>query len=606
MSTIQPQPPIYGHRAGLRQTAFLGTLQLAAPGELDFERLDSCLNTSFGVQREQAPATPERQADTRVFEFAWRVLLVARTLMQAARIPSFEPGRVLGIAAGGNESAYFRVTFAAPAINYFPERGLGIAYTAAHQVVHWTMANLDNPSGLDRLYAHLQNKVLPALRAMAPSGVSTLPILECAFAQNIPFSHIGAGVYQLGWGARSQLIDRSSVTTDSAIGSRLSQNKLWTAQRIRAAGLPAPEHHLVGHLKDAERSARQIGWPLVVKPADRDRSEGVTIGIDSMEKLHEAFGLASTLSRNILVERQVPGICYRLLVANGKLLYALSRRPKALTGDGRRNITELLADLEVTTMAKPPWLRGKIIAMDALTRAAIGTLGLAPESVPEAGSRVPLRSIESSEWGGDISDVTLDLHPDNAAIALQAAQIFHLKNAGIDIISPDIRVPWHENGAVLNEVNYAPYFGGNPIARAKLPEFVNGLLADDGRIPITVYFGAESAWHEAVLALAAQRQAGVNCFLSNHRETLNATQVPIQLAVSGLFRRTLALLTNPEVEALILVVQTDEFLHTGLPVDQVIKLVECLGDLEAVNNNLSQSAGTLKQSIKSLLLTYRK
>ena len=38
---------------------------------------------------------------------------------------------------------------------------------------------------------------------------------------------------------------------------------------------------------------------------------------------------------------------------------------------------------------------------------------------------------------------------------------------------------------------------------------------------------------------------------------------------TGLFQRTRALVLNPEVEATVLVVQTDEFLETGLPLEFV-------------------------------------
>jgi cyanophycin synthetase len=370
------------------------------------------------------------------------------------------------------------------------------------------------------------------------------------------------------------------------------------------AGLPSPEHHLISTLGAAELAAKKMGWPLVVKPADRDRSEGVAIGIKTIEKLRESFNKASSMSSNILVEREVPGICYRLLIANSRLLYVLSRKPRAITGDGRHTLSELLQLEEANTLSKPPWRRGKPIEMDALTLAAIGAQGLGPDSIPDAGHQVALRDIESSEWGGDIGDATAQVHPDNIDIAVRAARLFGLRNAGIDIISADISRPWHENGAIINEVNYAPYFGGNPIAKAKLPDFFGGFMVGDGRIPIIAYVGGEAAWQQGASRQLALREAGINCYLTNHVQTLNGRQELMPLPQPGMFRRALALLMNREVAALILVIQTDELLYAGLPVDRIDEIHPCPGDIAAGDADTKVSAEALTTAMLDLLRLY--
>ena len=54
------------------------------------------------------------------------------------------------------------------------------------------------------------------------------------------------------------------------------------------------------------------------------------------------------------------------------------------------------------------------------------------------------------------------------------------------MISCDITVPWHANGAVINEVNFAPALGSNVISRLYLKTYVTRLLGGDGRIPVEV------------------------------------------------------------------------------------------------------------------------
>ena len=50
----------------------------------------------------------------------------------------------------------------------------------------------------------------------------------------------------------------------------------------------------------------------------------------------------------------------------------------------------------------------------------------------------------------------------------------------------------------------------------------------------------------------------------------------MQLRLHGLYARTRALLLNREVDALLLVVQTDELLRTGMPVDRIDRF-NCVG-----------------------------
>lgn len=596
-------PAIFGYRAALHQPAALATLLLPLFRGIDYALVDSCLEKTFGVEIEREPPSPWGQAAAPVFSLAWRVLLVARTLQQVARIPVFEPGRVLKIGRDAKNASLFRVTVAVPLTDHYPRKRFAVLYDAATQVANWAAAHHGEPANPDALYRHLQDKVIPSLRSIMPAGVSTVPILDGAYRKDIPFRHLGASVFQLGWGARSHLMDRSAVDADSAIGAKLTQNKHWTARLIRTAGLPAPMHHLVRTIAEAEHVANEMGWPLVVKPADRDRSEGVTIGIKTIEKLREGFNAASALSGNILVEKEVPGICYRLLIANGRLLYVLSRKPKAITGNGRHTLSELLQLEEANILSKPPWRRGKVIKMDALTLAAIVTQGLGPDSMPDAGQQVALRDIESSEWGGDFGDATAQVHPDNIDIAVRVARLLGLRNAGIDIISADIGRPWHENGAVINEVNYAPYFV-NPIAKAKLPDLFDGLMVGDGRIPIIAYVGGEAAWQQGASRQLALRETGVNCYLTNHVQTLNGRQEPMPLPQPGMFQRALALLMNREVEALILVIQTDELLYAGLPVDRIDEIHSCTGDIAAGDADTKVSGAVLTTAMLDLLRLY--
>lgn len=84
-------------------------------------------------------------------------------------------------------------------------------------------------------------------------------------------------------------MNRSSTNGDSAIGSMLSHKKITASQLTRDAGLPSPEHKLSRSVDDAIQASQLFGWPIVVKPADSDRGEGVTVDIANIEMLKNAF-----------------------------------------------------------------------------------------------------------------------------------------------------------------------------------------------------------------------------------------------------------------------------------------------------------------------------
>jgi cyanophycin synthetase len=226
----------------------------------------------------------------------------------------------------------------------------------------------------------------------------------------------------------------------------------------------------------------------------------------------------------------------------------------------------LIAQAQAIENERAPWLREPPYPRDELTLQALQIQGLDWASVPAAGRRVHLRDIESTQWGGWDEEVTDQLHPDNLAIALQAAQLLGLSVAGVDVISQDITVPWHQNGAIINEVNHAPLLGGGEISRRYIPEFLYGLMQGDGRIPVEVFVGGAQAQQRALdrMAQLAQTQAGV--YLTGHDNTccvhgVGQASVPVHLTCQGLTARVKALLMDRRVAVLLVVAPTRDALQ---------------------------------------------
>lgn len=578
-------PSKAGYGFGLRQQAVAMTLRFRCPPVVEFGALDDWLKSAFGLELAPMPALAGLGVGAQqvVAGLAWRILLLTQEIGQAAGLPVFEPGKVLRLASSPKEASESQVLVAVPQVDGVPLRALAKTCEVATSVVLAGASEARDRPGLEALYHQIHDGLIKPLKALSGAGVSTVPLLRTAFQQGIPFRHMGGGVYFLGWGCRSRSLRNSAIDADSAIGSTCSTRKDLAANLLRAAGLPAPEHFRVADERQALWAAESLGWPVVVKPADRERSEGVTVHVDTPDKLQGSFKYALEFSKNILVEREVPGICIRLLVADGRFLYAISRNPVAVKGDGAQTVWQLIQARRDRITKLPPWRRSKQIEADTLTQNILKKQGLGFDSVPDKDAVVSLRPIESAEWGGEIEDVTALVHPDNKDLAVRASKIFGLRNAGIDLITTDIAVPWHKNGAVITEVNFSPYFGGNQIARAKLPDFLEGFIEQDGRLPVEVFIGGAQALQRAHDRQRALREKSVAAYLTSHDFTLDDRGDPFPIANGGSFDRSLALLMNPDVKALIVVAQTDEWLHTGLPVDRFDKIHLCDGELTTLD-----------------------
>jgi hypothetical protein len=289
------------------------------------------------------------------------------------------------------------------------------------------------------------------------------------------------------------------------------------------------------------------------------------------DSIGAAFEEAMRLSHNgrVIVERQVEGTCHRLFVARGRLLYAVKRRPMGVHGDGAHSVADLVAAERAAQQLRPNWKRSEIMPLDGLARASLAAAGLSEVSTPSAGEFVALRRIESNAWGGVDEEVTDTIHPENLRVALAATALLGLDVAGVDIITPDISRPWHENGAIVNEVNFAPLLGGGEISRSYIPEYLDRLLGGNGRIPVEVFVGGEEAWLAARARWQELRPNLPGVHLSNATQTLDAEGSEVPMPLQGLYYRARALVLSKRVDALVLAVQTDELLHTGLPLEWV-------------------------------------
>jgi D-alanine-D-alanine ligase-like ATP-grasp enzyme len=457
---------------------------------------------------------PDGYRDNPCASYLARVLDLGRFILELWKIPIFEPACIEKILPNLTRANSFRCEIVQPAVEAVPIEAYENAYLIASELCHWCCNNDAAEGKLSDFFALIEQRVKKNAPPFNLGGGSTVPVLRVAHQLNIPFFHLGRGIYQIGTGSKSRYLDRSHSEGDGFIGVALSAHKAMSARILKQHGLPTPLHFPVFTREAAMAAAMSIGYPVVVKPVDANRGEGVTVGVDSADVLDAAFDQARkrTKSGEVLIEQQVPGVCHRLFIVKDRLLYAVKRLPLFVTGDGVQTVRQVINAEIASDQARPYWLRNKMAQFDDAAFSALAVRGTDCDSVPKFGERIFLRPIETTQWGGIDEDTTDAVHPQNLKAAVEAAKAFNLEVAGVDMISTDISVPWTENGAVINEVNGGPLLGGGEISRSHIATFLRIYLDGDGLIPVT-----EAAPDETVPTLlqhqAAMLQKGIRSWI---------------------------------------------------------------------------------------------
>ena len=289
-------------------------------------------------------------------------------------------------------------------------------------------------------------------------GPSTASLVAEAKRRGIPVMRLNdASLVQLGHGSRQQRIRASVTGATSLIAAELAGNKAAAKALLHDIGLPVPQGEVVRNFDDALRAARRLSWPVVVKPLNGNHGRGVTIGVHNESSLHTAFLEAQKFSRQIILEREIPGNDHRILVVNGKVVAVAQRVPAHVESDGVHSVAALIEAVNADTK------RGNghenvltRIVVDEVSHKLLAKQGLDLSFVPHPGQIITLRDTANLSTGGTAIDRTNVIHPDNAAIAIQAAAAIGLDVAGIDLLSPDISQSVRVTGGGIVEVNAAP------------------------------------------------------------------------------------------------------------------------------------------------------
>ncbi len=329
-------------------------------------------------------------------------------------------------------------------------------------------------------------------------GPSTGSIVEEAIKRKIPWIRLNRhSLVQLGYGINQKRIQATVASTTSSIAVEIACDKEETKNLLEAASVPVPRGRVVYDEEDLDIAIRRIGFPIVIKPVGGNHGRGATINILNREDAITALAAAKKISRGVIVEKFITGYDHRLLVINYQFVAAARRTPAMVTGDGKHSIGQLIE--KVNLDPRRGYGHEKVltsIKVDDMTLTMLEEKNMSIDSVPAPGEIVYLKRTANLSTGGTSTDVTDIVHPYNVFMAERIARIIGLDICGIDIMTPDIRLPLHENGGAVLEVNAGPGFRMHIAPADGLPrnvaEPVMDMLYPPGstsRIPIIAVSG---------------------------------------------------------------------------------------------------------------------
>lgn len=251
-----------------------------------------------------------------------------------------------------------------------------------------------------------------------------------------------------------------SISRSPISNGRVSKFKDLTYLLLKEHGLPTPEsvclYKSSFDLKNAEKSLRELKYPVVVKDAQGSNSKGVFTNIANIEDALEIVQREFKNYSKLIVQEMIFGKEYRLLVLGDKIIGALEMIPPRITGDGISTVQELIEKKQNTTE--------KRTSINKSLREILDEQGVTLESVLEKDEVISIRKNSALAEGGETKDFTDKINVNVEKICVEASKVMGKYLVGIDVICEDVSKDPSEQVFSILELNAKPdlYIHYNP------------------------------------------------------------------------------------------------------------------------------------------------
>lgn len=234
--------------------------------------------------------------------------------------------------------------------------------------------------------------------------------------------------------------------------------------------------------KAVQFGMEKLGFPLVVKPRSGSVSKHITTNIQDSEKLKKAIDKAVTYSPAFIVEKFIShAFVYRATVIDFDFIACVKQVPANVVGDGISTIRALIdkknSDSNRGNPHQKEYTLYKIVENET-TEKLLSEKGYNFLSVPKKDKIVFLQHDPFLKLGGDLIEVTPQVHPDNLKLFHQVARFFDIRVVGIDFLAQDISRSYKEQQCAILELNSIPCIELHHFPFSGAPQNVAAAAAD--------------------------------------------------------------------------------------------------------------------------------
>jgi cyanophycin synthetase len=226
----------------------------------------------------------------------------------------------------------------------------------------------------------------------------------------------------------------------------------------------------------------ELGFPLVVKPRGGSVARHVTTNIKNSEELSKAIKKAVIYSPAFVIERFIENsFVYRATVVDFDFVAVVKQVPANIVGDDSLTIQELVEKKNNDKRRGEPHQKDftlyKIIIDEATTKLfAENNYNL--QTIPKKNEIVYLQKNPFLKLGGDLVEVTENVHLDNIRLFKEITKFFDIRLVGMDFLVPDISSPWQNQNCAVLELNSVPCIEMHHFPSSGTPQNVAKALVD--------------------------------------------------------------------------------------------------------------------------------
>jgi len=229
-------------------------------------------------------------------------------------------------------------------------------------------------------------------------------------------------------------------------------DKFTLFEKLSLNKIPVPGTKKISSLKEARASFKELRKPVIIKPKCGSRGRHTTTNIKTEEDLINAYNVSREITLYMVMQEHLFGSVYRATLVNNKLVGFFKADPPKITGDGNKNIKNLIIERNKQHVEKI----SEILVKDDLIN-FIKRQGYDLNTILPSGMTIDLSAKVGRMYGGYTKEMLDDVHPKMHSIFEKAGSIVEGPVVGFDLIIEDpTKDPDNQRWGII-ECNSMPF-----------------------------------------------------------------------------------------------------------------------------------------------------